>query len=103
MHKLISVSISDNTLDDKCANCEMKKGSNESCCKDHHILVKTGDSQIKEATSLPDFLNWSLIVPVQQITFDPILPSQELQSPLSNGPPLIGSQPIYILNSVYLI
>ena len=101
MDKLVSWSLSDNSIRDKCGNCGMKKDDN--CCKDQHKFVKNNSDQKTTATL-------ALNVPFLIAAISPaIIDEAEYYFSYapkyynSHAPPISSDGEIYLRNCVFRI
>ena len=88
--------------DKKCGRCGMKEKKG-GCCKDEHKQVKLKTEHQKSATAqYIQFLDVpALITPVADFSFK-VTPTS-LAFPVSNAPPKIPRERLYILHCVFLI
>ena len=90
--------------DNECGKCGMKEDEKKKgCCKDEHKQVKLKTEHQKSATAqYIQFLDVpALIAPVVDFSFK--VSAVSLTFPVSNAPPKIPKERLYILNCVFLI
>ena len=102
MNELVGWSLWHGEKDKECGKCGMKEKKG-GCCKDEHKQVKLKTEHQKSATAqYIQFLDIpALTTPVADFSFE-IKPTS-LAFPVSNAPPKIPREKIYILHCVFLI
>lgn len=102
MDKFVGWSLWHSDKDKKCGKCGMteKKGG---CCKDEHKQVKLKTEHQKSAiTQYFQLLDApALVTPIADFSFKTT--SVSLKFPVSNAPPKIPRERLYILHCVFLI
>lgn len=88
--------------DKECGKCGMKEKKG-GCCKDEHKQVKLKTEHQKSVTAqYIQFLDVpALVVPIADFSFKGT--SISLDFPVSNAPPKIPRERLYMLNCVFLI
>jgi hypothetical protein len=86
----------------KCGKCGMKE-KKDGCCKDEHkqIKLKAEHQKSTPAQYIQTMDAAALITPTAAFSFRGV--SIPLNFPLSNAPPEISKERLYILHSVFLI
>lgn len=102
MNELVGWSLWHGEKDNECGKCGMKEKKG-GCCKDEHKQVKLKTEHQKSATAqYIQFLDVpALTTPVADFSFE-IKPAS-LAFPVSNAPPKIPRERLYILHCVFLI
>lgn len=102
MNELVGWSLWHGEKDKECGKCGMKEKKG-GCCKDEHKQVKLKTEHQKSATAqYIQFLDVpALITPVADFSFK-VTPTS-LAFPVSNAPPKIPRERLYILHCVFLI
>lgn len=102
MDKFVGWSLWHNDKDKKCGKCGMKEKKG-GCCKDEHKQVKLKTEHQKSATAqYIQFLDVpALVTPLTDFSFKAAAVS--LNFPVSNAPPKIPRERLYILHCVFLI
>ena len=102
MNELVGWSLWHGEKDKECGKCGMKEKKG-GCCKDEHKQVKLKTEHQKSATAqYIQFLDVpALTTPVADFSFE-IKPAS-LAFPVSNAPPKIPRERLYILHCVFLI
>ncbi|MBC6489624.1 hypothetical protein BC349_01485 [Flavihumibacter stibioxidans] len=102
MNEFVGWSLWHGKKDNKCGRCGMKE-KKDGCCKDEHKQVKVKTEHQKSATA--QYIQFAdvpaLVIPITDISFKGIEVS--LHFPVSNAPPKIPRERLYMLNCVYLI
>lgn len=102
MNKFVGWSLWHGEKDKECGKCGMKEKKG-GCCKDEHKQVKLKTEHQKSATAqYVQFLDVpALVVPMVDFSFKgtPI----SLDFPVSNAPPKIPRERLYILHCFFLI
>lgn len=102
MNELVGWSLWHGERDKECGKCGMKEKKG-GCCKDEHKQVKLKTEHQKSVTAqYVQFLDVpALTTPVADFSFE-IKPAS-LAFPVSNAPPKIPRERLYILHCVFLI
>ena len=102
MNEFVGWSLWHGEKEKECGKCGMKEKKG-GCCKDEHKQVKLKTEHQKSATAqYIQFLDVpALITPVADFSFK-ITPTS-LAFPVSNAPPKIPRERLYILHCVFLI
>ncbi|MBK7345852.1 MAG: hypothetical protein IPI98_02770 [Chitinophagaceae bacterium] len=102
MNELVGWGLWHGERDKECGKCGMKEKKG-GCCKDEHKQVKLKTEHQKSATAqYIQFLDVpALTTPVADFSFE-IKPAS-LAFPVSNAPPKIPRERLYILHCVFLI
>lgn len=102
MNEFVGWSLWHGEKEKECGKCGMKEKKG-GCCKDEHKQVKLKTEHQKSATAqYIQFLNVpALITPVADFSFK-VTPTS-LAFPVSNAPPKIPRERLYILHCVFLI
>ena len=102
MNEFVGWSLWHGEKEKECGKCGMKEKKG-GCCKDEHKQVKLKTEHQKSATAqYIQFLDVpALITPVADFSFK-VTPTS-LAFPVSNAPPKIPREPLYILHCVFLI
>lgn len=102
MNEFVGWSLWHGEKDNECGKCGMKE-KKSGCCKDEHKQVKLKTDHQKSATAqYIQFLDVpALITPVADFSFK-VSPTS-LAFPVSNDPPKIPRERLYILHCVFLI
>lgn len=102
MNELVGWSLWHGEKDNECGRCGMKEKKG-GCCKDEHKQIKLKTEHQKGATAqYIQFLDVpALVTPIADYSFKgtPIA----LEFPVSNAPPKIPRERLYILHCVFLI
>lgn len=102
MNKFVGWSLWHSKKEKECGKCGMKE-KKKGCCKDEHKQVKLkAEHQKSNAAQYIQLLDFpALITPIADFNFNII--STSLVLPVSNGPPKIPVERLYIRNCVFLI
>ena len=102
MNKFVGASLWQSN-NNKCGKCGMTEKNNKGCCKDEHKQIKLKTEHQKSAiTQYFQFIGTpALITPVAEFNFKGTAGS--LTFPVSNAPPKIPRERLYILLCVFLI
>ena len=102
MNEFVGWSLWHGEKEKECGTCGMKEKKG-GCCKDEHKQVKLKTEHQKSATAqYIQFLDVpALITPVADFSFK-VTPTS-LAFPVSNAPPKIPRERLYILHCVFLI
>jgi hypothetical protein len=102
MNEFVGSSLWHGKKDQECSKCGMKEKKG-GCCKDEHKQVKLKAEHQKSATAqYIQLLNVpALVTPIIDFGFKG--ESISLNFPVSNAPPKIPNQRLYILHCVFLI
>ena len=102
MNEFVGWSLWHGKNDNKCGKCGMKEKKG-GCCKDEHKQFKLKTEHQKSATAqYIQFLDVpALVTPPTEFSFK--LASVSLNFPVSNAPPKIPKERLYILHCVFLI
>lgn len=102
MNEFVGWSLWHGEKEKECGKCGMKEKKG-GCCKDEHKQVKLKTEHQKSATAqYIQFLDVpALITPVADFSFK-VTPTS-LAFPVSNAPPKIPGERLYILHCVFLI
>lgn len=102
MNELVGWSLWHDGKGKECGKCGMKEKKG-GCCKDEHKQVKLKTEHQKNATAqYIQFIDVAaLVTPVADFSFKGTYIS--LDSPVSNAPPKIPRERLYILHCVFLI
>jgi hypothetical protein len=100
--KLVGWSLWYSDKDKKCSDCGMKEKKND-CCKDEHKQVKLNTVHQKSATAQNiQFIDAPVLVtPIADFSVKGIAKSKTFR--VTNAPPKIPGERLYILYSAYLI
>jgi hypothetical protein len=102
MNEFVGWSFWHSDKDNKCGKCGMKEKKG-GCCKDEHkqVKLKTGYQKTAVAQYFQLLNKVALITPIADFSFKGT--SVSLNFPVSNAPPKIPRERLYVLYCIFLI